>query len=102
MARGSGERSPRIIEIVTGKNVRYVAITTTDGQAAAEREHDHRRECHDRDRLAGHDVRDERTLEQSEVDEERREQQPEQRPDDEPQRRLAPRVERRADQELEQ
>ena len=29
-ARGSNERSPRIIAIVTGKNVRYVAMTTTE------------------------------------------------------------------------
>ena len=28
-ARGSGERRPRIIAIVTGKNVRYVAMMTT-------------------------------------------------------------------------
>src|SRR5919206_3139922 len=28
-ARGSGERKPRIIAIVTGKNVRYVAMMTT-------------------------------------------------------------------------
>src|SRR6188472_3294692 len=28
--RGSGERRPRIIAIVTGKNVRYVAMTTTE------------------------------------------------------------------------
>ena len=29
-ARGSGARRPRIIAIVTGKNVRYVAMTTTE------------------------------------------------------------------------
>ncbi len=29
-ARGSGERRPRIIAIVTGKNVRYVAMITTE------------------------------------------------------------------------
>src|SRR4029078_1151381 len=30
IARGSNERRPRIIAIVTGKNVRYVAMTTTE------------------------------------------------------------------------
>jgi hypothetical protein len=31
-ARGSGERRPRIIAMVTGKNVRYVATMTTDAR----------------------------------------------------------------------
>ena len=34
-ARGSGERRPRIIAIVTGKNVRYVAMTTTAATSLA-------------------------------------------------------------------
>ncbi len=70
------------------------------GHVRPDGEDDHRREGHDRDRLAGDDVRHERPLGQSRMDEDRRQQQAEQRADDEADDRLTPGVERGADEEL--
>ena len=61
-ARGSGERRPRSCAIVTGKNVRYVAMTMTEVSPKPKTMTRMRRERHDRDRLAGDDVRQERAL----------------------------------------
>ena len=55
--------------IVTGKKLRYVAMITTLGHVVADEEDDHRREGHDRDRLAGNHIRPEGALQQSVVDE---------------------------------
>ena len=73
-ARGSADCSPRSVLIVTGKNVRYAAITATAPQpstapAASGPDDDHRRDREDRDRLRRDDVRHEPALEQPRVDE---------------------------------
>ena len=69
--------------MVTGKNVRYVAMITTE-DVLADSEDDHRGEGHDRDGLAGDHVRHERPLEQLRVDEDRRQDEPEDRPETNP------------------
>ena len=71
-AAGSADRSPRTVFTVTGKNVRYAAMTATRIQSfgvqpamldVPEPDDDDRREREDRDRLRRDDVRHDAALE---------------------------------------
>ena len=97
-ARGSGERRPRVSAMVTGKNVRYVAMTTTETRPVPEGHDEQWGERDDRHRLAGDDPRQEGALRESRMDEERGEGDADDRPEREADGRFAPRVERRVDQ----
>ena len=84
-ARGSGESSPRIVFTVTGKNVRYAAMTETRTQSgggdppmrhASQPTDDDRREREDRDRLRRDDVRHDPAPEHVELGEDHPEREP--------------------------
>ena len=94
---GRASAGRAIIAMVTGKNVRYVAMMTTEVRPRTERDHDDRRERHDRDRLAGDDVRHEAPARAvAKWTKSVASTMPMSVPSDEADGRLTPRVERRA------
>ena len=99
-ARGSGERRPRISAMVTGKNVRYVAMMTTEVRPRPKPTTMSGARATIGHRLAGDDVGHEGPLGEREVDEDRGEDDADEGAQREADDRLAPGVERGLDEVL--